>query len=143
MLFLVLKQAEVVESPFIEAARVSEVRPGQMKGLEVKGVNILIANVDGSFYAMNDRCGHMNALLSMGTLKGQTVICPLHFAEFDIATGKKTKEPIVESFPDFDKLPEDMQKYLQYVQKLIAPVKTLDMQTYPVKVDGDKILIRI
>ncbi len=138
-----LKQAEVAESPFIEVAKVSEIGPGQMKGLEVKGVNILVANVDGLFYAMNDRCGHMNALLSMGTLKGKTVICPLHFAEFDITTGRKTKEPVVESVPNFDKLPEDMQKYLQYIQKLVAPVKTLDMQTYPAKVDGDKILVKI
>ncbi len=112
-----------------------------MKGVEIQGINILIANVDGAFYAMDDRCGHMNALLSMGALKDKTVVCPFHFAEFDVTTGKKTKEPEQESFGNMDKLPEDMQKFLMYVKKLVDPVKTYNMQTYPVKVENNKIFV--
>ena len=39
--------------------------------------------------------------------------------------------------------PEDMQKFLVYVEKLVDPVKTFDLQTHEVKVEGDKIFIRI
>jgi len=68
------------------------------------------------------------------TLKGKIVVCPFHFAEFDVTTEKKVKDPHRESFGDLSKLPEDMQKFLIYAKKLVDPVKTYDMQTYEVKV---------
>jgi nitrite reductase/ring-hydroxylating ferredoxin subunit len=43
--------------------------------VEIDGKEILIANIDGKFYAINDRCGHMNALLSMGNLAENVVTC--------------------------------------------------------------------
>jgi nitrite reductase/ring-hydroxylating ferredoxin subunit len=131
------------ERVFVEVAHTNEIAQGRMKSVEVKGVDILIANVDGKFYAIDDRCGHMNALLSMGSLKGKIVVCPFHFAEFDVTTGQKIKDPRSESLENLDKLPEDMQKFLIYAKKLVDPVKTYDMQTHEVKVEGDKILIRI
>jgi nitrite reductase/ring-hydroxylating ferredoxin subunit len=139
---LKFKQTIREESDFVEVAKTSEIELGKMKSVEVKGVAVLIANVDGKFYAINDRCGHMNAMLSMGTLTGKTVVCPFHFAEFDVTTGQNTKGPREESFGNLDKLPEDMQKFLIYAKKLVDPVKTYDMQTYEVKVEGDKIFIR-
>jgi nitrite reductase/ring-hydroxylating ferredoxin subunit len=138
-----VKQVVRDEAEFTEAIKVDEVEKGKMKSVELKGIDVLIANVDGKFYAMDDRCGHMNALLSMGALRGKTVICPFHFAEFDVTTGKKIKDPKKESFENMDKLSEDMQKFLIYAQKLVDPVKTFDMQTYDVKVEGKKIFVRI
>jgi len=38
---------------------------------------------------IEDRCGHPNASLVMGTLQGKIVTCPLHFSRFDVTTGKK------------------------------------------------------
>ncbi|MGD0451102.1 MAG: Rieske 2Fe-2S domain-containing protein [Candidatus Bathyarchaeia archaeon] len=136
------KQTVREESDFVEVAKTSEIELGKMKSVDVNGVAVLIANVDGKFYAMNDRCGHMNAMLSMGALKGKTVVCPFHFAEFDVTTGQKIKDPQEESFGNLDKLPEEMQKFLIYAKKLVDPVKTYDVQTYEVKVEGDKILVR-
>jgi nitrite reductase/ring-hydroxylating ferredoxin subunit len=109
---LKFKQTIREESDFVEVAKTSEIEPGKMKSVEVKGVAVLIANVDGKFYALDDRCGHMNAMLSMGTLTGKTVVCPFHFAEFDVTTGQNIKGPREESFGNLDKLPEDMQKFL-------------------------------
>ena len=137
------KQTVVDEAEFLEAANVDEIEKGKMKSVELKGIDVLIANVDGKFYAIDDRCGHMNAMLSMGTLKGKNVVCPFHFAEFDVTTGKKVKEPKKESFENMDKMPEDMQKFLVYAQKLVDPVKTYDIQTYDVKVKGKKIFVCI
>jgi nitrite reductase/ring-hydroxylating ferredoxin subunit len=98
---LKFKQTIREESDFVEVAKTSEIEPGKMKSVEVKGVAVLIANVDGKFYALDDRCGHMN-----------TMLCPLHFAEFDVTTGQNIKGPREESFVNLDKLPEDMQKFL-------------------------------
>ena len=49
---------------------------------------------------MSDRCGHMNALLSMGNLTGNLVTCPFHGARFDVATGKKVSEPNLTKMDD-------------------------------------------
>jgi len=137
------KQIVREEPDFVEVAKTGEIEPGKMKSVDVKGVDVLIANVDGKFYALDDRCGHMNAMLSMGTLRGKIVVCPFHFAEFDVTTGQKIKAPHEESFGNLDKLPEDMQKFLIYAKKLVDPVKTYDMQTHEVKVEEDKIFIRL
>ena len=137
------KQTVKEESDFVEVAKTDEIQPGKMKSVDVKGVDVLIANINGKFYAMNDRCGHMNAMLSMGTLTGKIVVCPFHFAEFDVTTGQKIKGPQEESFGNLDKFPEDMQKFLIYAKKLVDPVKTYDMQIYELKIEEDKILIKL
>ena len=128
---------------YTEIAKVSDIKKGTMKNVQVRNRDILLANVDGTFYAMDDRCGHMNALLSMGKLEGKYVICPFHFAEFDVTTGKKVKDPVPYSLKDANKLPDEMQKFLIYAKTLIDPVKTVDIQTYPVRVEGDTLLIEI
>lgn len=140
---MALQQLVEMEKKLVEVAKASDIKNGTMKNIQLNNRDILIANVNGNFYAMDDRCGHMNALLSMGKLQGKNVICPFHFAEFDVTTGKKVKDPTEESYKDMDKLPEEMQKFLAYAKKLIDPVKTYDLRTYTVKVDGDKIFIEI
>ena len=140
---MVLKQILEMKKNYIEIAKVSDIKKGTMKNVQVGNRDVLLANVDGMFYAMDDRCGHMNALLSMGKLEGKNVICPFHFAEFDVTTGKKVKDPVPYSLKDTDKLPEEMQKFIIYAKTLIDPVKTYDIQTYAVKVEGDTLLIEI
>lgn len=130
------------ERVFVEVVKASEIENGKMKSVTHSGIDILIANVDGRFYAIDDRCGHMNALLSMGTLKGKIVTCPFHYAQFDVTTGQQIKGPAAESFKDMDKLPESMQKFMIYAEKLVDPVKTYDIQTYETKVEGDKVFIK-
>src|SRR5713226_1152714 len=75
--------------------------PGQMKWVVVHRERVLLANVDGTFYALKDACGHRQATLSRGTLKGHVVECPLHFAEFDVRTGKLLSGPISEDVPSY------------------------------------------
>lgn len=70
-----------------EVAKVNDIPPSHMKHFELYGKEILIANVDGRFYAMDDRCGHMNALFSMGNLKDTTLTCGFHGAQFEVTTG--------------------------------------------------------
>lgn len=59
---------------------------GKMKHVEINGKEILIANIDGNYYAVSDRCGHSNASLSRGNLKGNVVTCPLHGASICFMT---------------------------------------------------------
>ena len=83
-----------MKSGLVKVCDLSEIPIGKMKHFEVDGKEILIANVDGKFYAIGDRCGHMSARLSMGTLDKNIVICPQHFSRFDVITGKVVSGPV-------------------------------------------------
>ncbi|KAA3627151.1 MAG: non-heme iron oxygenase ferredoxin subunit [Proteobacteria bacterium] len=68
--------------------------PGYMKRVEAFGERILVANVDGVYYAASDTCTHEDASLSNGALKDDcTVACPLHGSRFDLKTGEALDEP--------------------------------------------------
>jgi len=54
--------------------------------------------VAGTFYALSD-VGHQRAPLSRGKLEGHVVECPLHFARFDVRTGKLLRGPVAEDVP--------------------------------------------
>jgi nitrite reductase/ring-hydroxylating ferredoxin subunit len=114
-----------------------------MKHVEVDGKEVLIANVDGKFYAISDRCGHMNALLSMGNLTGNTVTCPFHGAKFDVTNGKKLSEPILTPSQEMEPLPQTWQKFFENVGQLMAHIKTYDEVAYETIIDRDSIKIKL
>ncbi|MGB9660244.1 MAG: Rieske (2Fe-2S) protein [Nitrososphaerales archaeon] len=72
---------------FIRVASVKDVSEGEMIGVKVNEKEIMIANLSGRFYAIGNRCTHMKCLLSKGTIEEGKVICPCHFARFDLKTG--------------------------------------------------------
>ena len=77
----------------------SELAPGAMKWVAVDRERVLVANVEGVFYALRDACGHRQAPLSKGTLDGYVIECPLHFATFDVRTGKLLSGPAAADVP--------------------------------------------
>ena len=87
---------------FVAIARVSELAAGEMKFVAVDGQRIVLANVEGRFYALRDVCGHRNAPLSRGRLLGHLIECPLHFALFDLRTGKLVDGPISTDVPAYE-----------------------------------------
>lgn len=50
-------------SGWLEVAKVDEIRVATMKHVEVNNTEIAIANINGKFYAIDDRCGHASARL--------------------------------------------------------------------------------
>ncbi len=54
---------------------------------------IAVFNLEGRFYATDDRCTHGAASLSRGEIADGQIICPLHFGSFDIATGAPVDPP--------------------------------------------------
>ena len=97
---------------FVKAGRVDDLAPGKMMRVEIAGRRILLANVDGRFYATADTCTHEDASLSSGSLRGELVRCPLHGSRFNVCTGRVMEEPAEQ-----------------------------DLQTYPVRVEGGHILV--
>ena len=86
--FPAVVEAWVPNVGFVKIAETKDIPVGKMMHVEVDGNEILIANVGGKFYAVSDRCPHLHARLSEGTLNNAIVTCPRHLSTFDVRTGK-------------------------------------------------------
>jgi 3-phenylpropionate/trans-cinnamate dioxygenase ferredoxin subunit len=83
---------------FVRVASASAITPGQATVVELGEEQILIANVDGTFYAVSNVCSHAEAYLSEGYLDPDecAVECPLHGSMFDLLTGAPKTLPAYE-----------------------------------------------
>ncbi len=81
-------------------------------GVEVDGVPLALALVEGEVLAVNDVCTHGRAYLSEGFVEDGMIECPLHQGRFCLRTGEPRTAPVVEA-----------------------------VATYPVRVDGDQVLV--
>ena len=73
--------------------KASEIPPGKLHKVSINEKDVMIVNLDGNFFAVDDTCTHSGASLSDGTLEGQTVTCGWHGAQFDCKSGALTKFP--------------------------------------------------
>jgi len=133
----------MVQTEFVEVANVNEIPAGKMKHVEVNGKEIVIANMNGKFCALDDRCAHMNAPLSMGNLTGDVVTCPFHGAKFNVASGKKIAEPVLTPSQEMEPLPKTWQKAMEQIGQLMSHIKTYDQPTYEIKVGGTIVKAKI
>jgi 3-phenylpropionate/trans-cinnamate dioxygenase ferredoxin subunit len=66
---------------------------GAMRRVSVGDLDVLVAHTDRGVFAVDDRCPHMAAPLSIGELDGCIVACPLHEGRFDLASGDPAQMP--------------------------------------------------
>lgn len=111
-----------------EVLGLEEIEYGQMKSVTVKNQRILIAKTEDGIFATSDICPHMGGILSKGILKGTVVTCPKHGSQFDLSGGHVVRWT-------------NWSGILLTVSKTLKSPKSL--QTYPVKVEGNKITIEI
>ena len=128
---------------FVEVARVDDIPAGNMKHIEVRGKEIVIVNANGKFYALNDRCAHMNAPLSMGNLTGNIVTCPFHGAKFEVNSGKKVEEPVLTSSQEMEPLPKTWQNFMEHAGQLMSNIKTYDQPAYETTIEGNSVKVKI
>ena len=76
-------------------AKVSEIAPGTTKQVVLGGDEVLLCNVEGTIYAIDDVCTHDGGPLEQGRLDGCEIECPRHGARFDVRTGEATAFPAV------------------------------------------------
>jgi len=72
---------------FTKVAETSEIPVGRMKIVKINDMEVLIANVDGSFYAITNPCTPRDGDLSKSSLEGNIVTCPSQGSKFDVTTG--------------------------------------------------------
>jgi 3-phenylpropionate/trans-cinnamate dioxygenase ferredoxin subunit len=78
---------------FLAVLDVADLPPGAMRRVTLGDVDVLVAHTPAGIAAVDDRCPHMSAPLSIGELDGCVVACPLHEGRFDLCTGSPVRMP--------------------------------------------------
>jgi len=73
---------------FVARVKLDEVKEKGTVRLDYPPFDVLVAYVDGQFYAIEDACNHAGASLAEGWLEDMCVVCPMHGYVFDLASGK-------------------------------------------------------
>jgi 3-phenylpropionate/trans-cinnamate dioxygenase ferredoxin subunit len=84
---------------FTKVARAEGIRPGEKRIFEVDGELVVVVNLDGQFYAVEDVCTHDGGPLGEGSLEDGQIVCPRHGAHFDVRTGAALTRPAFEPVP--------------------------------------------
>ena len=87
---------------WVRVASIDEVPVGELHRVEVEGEEIVLANVDGDLYALEDRCSHEDLPLSDGELSGTRLECIYHGAEFDVCTGNALQLPAIGAVKSYE-----------------------------------------
>ena len=106
---------------YVKVARADEIGSGEKKKIDVEGKVIMLANIDGQYYALDNKCPHMGGSLFDGKFEDGNIICPRHGAAFDVKTGKSVKNAKI----------------------AFVNMKVKDATVYPVKVVDTDILVEI
>jgi 3-phenylpropionate/trans-cinnamate dioxygenase ferredoxin subunit len=69
----------------VPVALATELSPGQRKLVFVKGKSVVMFNVGGAIYAIENFCPHNGASLASGGIDGTVSRCPAHGLKFDLA----------------------------------------------------------
>ncbi len=83
---------------FTSIASAQDIEPGTMKQVMLEGTNVVVANVDGEFFAFGGKCiclSHFSnhrqegggITLADGELAGSTIACPSHGTVYDVRDG--------------------------------------------------------
>ena len=84
---------------FVRVASTGDLEPGQIMLADVDDKRIMLVNVDGQYYALQEECTHAACPLSEGNLEGQVIECPCHGSEFDVTTGVALTRPPTNRWP--------------------------------------------
>jgi 3-phenylpropionate/trans-cinnamate dioxygenase ferredoxin subunit len=99
---------------FVQVATRDQIPSGGRLSAWAGGRKVLIYNVGNKYFATDEQCTHRECSLLDGPLSGTVVTCPCHLARFDVTTGQ-----------------------------VLSPPATVPLPTYPVKVEGNRILVGV
>jgi 3-phenylpropionate/trans-cinnamate dioxygenase ferredoxin subunit len=78
---------------FVATFPARDLPPGAMRRVSFGDLDVVVAHSSAGLVAIDDRCPHMAAPLSIGELDGCLLACPLHSGQFDLTTGLPTRMP--------------------------------------------------
>ena len=98
---------------FVKVASKSGLQADSCMTVQMAGQEIALYRVGDEFYATTNVCGHKGGPLGEGFLDGSVVTCPWHGWQWNVRDGSTPNSP------------------------------TAKITTYPVKVEGDDVLVEI
>lgn len=107
---------------YLRVAGIGDLAPGKIAPVEAAGRKLLLARVGDAYFAAQRKCPHLGFNLCRGSLDGAAIVCPLHKARFDLATGAVERDP----------------KLL-----FLAMKAKNDLAVYPVRIEGEDILVGV
>jgi len=102
------------EEGWVKAAKRGALKEGDVLGVVIAGREVALYDLDGAVYATDDICTHAYARLSDGWLDKGEIECPLHAGRFEVKSGKATAPPCTDA-----------------------------LKTYPVRLVGDEIQVKL
>jgi len=78
---------------WVELLDAAELPSGSMRRVTRGELDLLLAHTPAGIVVTDDRCPHMSAPLSIGSLDGCVVACPLHEGRFDLCSGDPVRMP--------------------------------------------------
>ncbi|MER6395679.1 MULTISPECIES: bifunctional 3-phenylpropionate/cinnamic acid dioxygenase ferredoxin subunit [unclassified Kitasatospora] len=99
---------------FLRACALSELQEDVPRRVDLNGVPVSVVRTDEGVFAINDTCSHANVSLSEGEVEDCMIECWLHGSSFDLRTGKPSGLPA-----------------------------TKPVAVYPVKIEGDDVLVSV
>jgi 3-phenylpropionate/trans-cinnamate dioxygenase ferredoxin subunit len=106
---------------YIKVAQTNELKDGEKKIVTLDDKVLLLTNIQDAYYAIDNKCPHMGGSLFEGNLEGNNISCPKHGSLFDVRTGKIVKNGKI----------------------AFINLKIDDTKAYPVKIEGNDVLIGI
>jgi 3-phenylpropionate/trans-cinnamate dioxygenase ferredoxin subunit len=80
-------------SDWVRVCASDELLPGESRVAWDGDTPILVVNLDGGYYALEDKCSHEDFELSVGSIDGDQIECTLHGARFDLRSGEALCAP--------------------------------------------------
>jgi 3-phenylpropionate/trans-cinnamate dioxygenase ferredoxin component len=99
---------------FLRACALSDLQEDVPKRVDLNGVPVSVVRTEEGVFAINDTCSHANVSLSEGEVEDCMIECWLHGSSFDLRTGKPSGLPA-----------------------------TKPVAVYPVKIEGDDVLVSV
>jgi nitrite reductase/ring-hydroxylating ferredoxin subunit len=136
---------------FVALADLADLPPGTMLRVTRGDHDLLLVNGEAGICAIDDRCPHMAAPLSLGTLEGCVIACPLHKGKFDLCDAGIVQFPTTGGLdPDggyhapwapADAPPKPEPTDLKAMARAATRVRRL--RYYPVRVVNGRIEVRL
>ena len=87
---------------FVRVGRADEIPAGEKKIFDLDGYGVVVVNLGGEYYAIEDVCTHDGGPLGEGELENGHIICPRHGARFDVRTGDALTMPAFEPVAKYE-----------------------------------------
>ena len=94
-------------SDWVSVAREGEIAAGAFRVTDVDGTSVVVFNLAGSYYAIEDVCTHDGGQLTGGHVEDDVIVCPRHGARFCVRTGEALSAPAYEPTATFPVRIED------------------------------------